>query len=84
MPECGVSTLWIRHYRRLVLSGVALNNSIVRGEPALSIELGKAWQPTFDAKPFNEQAARDFRKLPNSGPNTSRQKYIKIDAYVRV
>ena len=55
------SKLWIKHNKRLVLSGVAINGDIIRAEPQRSLELGKAWQPTFTAKEFDAEHAHQFQ-----------------------
>ena len=55
-----LSKLWIPHSKALILSGVALDGEIIRGSPHMKIALGRAWQPTFDAKPFDATRARAF------------------------
>ncbi len=47
-----MSKLWIKHGKQLVLSGVQIEGNIIRDEEKQFEELGKFWQPTFDAKPF--------------------------------
>jgi len=54
------SKLWIPHSKRLILRGVALNDEIIRSEPARSIALGNSWQSTFDKKAFDASAAQEF------------------------
>jgi len=63
-----LAKLWLPLSKRFVISGIKVDSNIIRSEPALSIATGTAWQPTFNPKAFDEQAAERFlQTLGNIG-----------------
>ena len=42
------------------MNGIAVNEEIITQEPRKTLELGKAWQPTFDANPLPHLEAQPF------------------------
>ena len=46
--------------RRFVVSAAKVDNHIIRSEPDLTLAMGRGWQPTFDPKTFEIEAARSF------------------------
>jgi len=60
--------LWVPLSKRFVISGIKVDGNIIRSEPELSLATGCAWQPTFNPKAFDEQAAETFlQSLGNIG-----------------
>ena len=55
-----LAKLWIPVARRYVVSGIKIDADIIRQEPELTLSCGQAWQPTFDLKEFDEDAASTF------------------------
>ena len=52
----------------LILHGVIFEGEVIISEPAKTLALGAAWQPTFDAQKFDEQAATQYlQELGNIG-----------------
>ena len=60
-----LSKLWIPMNKQMIVASVFIGNTIVRNEPAKTLALGEAWQPTFSEKAFNEDEANRF--LTNLG-----------------
>ena len=46
--------------KRFIISGVKVHGHIVREEPERTVAMGTAWQPTFNPKPFDSEAAGIF------------------------
>jgi hypothetical protein len=66
-----MARLWIPFMRRFVVSGLKVDANVIRSEPQLTIACGAAWQPTFNAKPFESEAALSFlRSLGDIGSYT--------------
>ncbi len=56
-----LAKLWVPLAKRLLLSGVRLaNGTVVKGHSDIFTQLANDWCPTFERKPFDEQAAKLF------------------------
>ena len=55
-----LAKLWIPLSKRFVISGIKVHGDIIREEPERTIAMGAAWQPTFNPKPFDSEAAGRF------------------------
>ena len=63
-----LAKLWIPFGKTLTLHGVIFEGEVITSEPAKTLALGAAWQPTFDAQEFDEQAATQYlQELGNIG-----------------
>ena len=63
-----LAKLWICFGKSLASHGVLIDGQVIAEEPARTLALGKAWQPTFEAKDFDETAAISFlQSIGNSG-----------------
>ena len=67
-----LAELWISFGKSLVLHGVIIDGQIIAEEPARTLALGKAWQPTFEATDFDETEALSFlQSVGNIGEYSS-------------
>jgi len=58
--------------KKLILEGVVVGNQIITTEPAKTIALGNAWQPTFDSKAFDYDKAQSYlNKVDDFGEYSS-------------
>ena len=55
-----LAKLWIPFGKALTLHGVITDGVVVCEEPAKTLALGAAWQPTFSEKDFDENAAIQY------------------------
>ena len=67
-----LAKLWILFGKSLVLHGVNIDGTVVADEPQKTLALGRAWQPTFKKKEFDEGAAIAYlQTLGNIGEYSS-------------
>jgi len=52
--------IWVPFNKIAVLGGVRIGDTLIKEEPKLTLELGKAWQPTFNLKIFDIVMAQGF------------------------
>jgi hypothetical protein len=63
-----LAKLWIPFGKTLTLHGAISEGEVITTEPAKTLALGAAWQPTFDVQDFDEQAATQYlQELGNIG-----------------
>ena len=63
-----LAKLWITFEKTLSLHEVISGGEVITTEPAKTLALGAAWQPTFAEQDFDEQAATQYlQELGNIG-----------------
>ena len=70
-----LAKLWIPFGKALTLHGVITDGVVISEEPAKTLALGAAWQPTFSEKEFDELAASQYlQDLGNIGEYSNASK----------
>jgi hypothetical protein len=55
-----LARLWVPMARTIVLNAIQINGNIIREEPEQSLDMGRAWQPTYNLKDFSDEDADVF------------------------